>query len=1280
MNPTSVVKVVLASDPAGLINGFAQADTASKKFGQSVVALNNLGKAAFNGLIGAIGKVETGLDRALRRAKWTGIGMGTSLAAASFGAIKLEAAMRNVATIDTTLQSGIGGAQNQIINLSRILPKSAQDIAEGYYDIASSGFTGAKGIQVLTAAVRAGSAGLASTAEAGQAITSVLNAYGLSAANASKVSDELFQTVNFGVVTFSELTGVVGDTVGLAAQAGVPFKDVGAALATMTLTGISAAESGTALNRVLQSFVQPSEALAEAWKRISPNMSLLDALKDKSIGLYGVIDKLRVASQGNIEVLMSWFDEIRAGKGALALMSADGETYKRIQQEMNDTTGATTRAFEQQMESTQASIQKFINQMKSIGLEVGVSFLGPIKRVTDALTYFAGAWNVIPRPIKTLISYGYALSAMMLVVAGLFGMWALKGMLMRTVMQSIGGQVVALSTRMKGLAVAEAAYGKSNALAAVGSRWTGLANVIGNAGTRIQSSSGSYLNPFRALNSLSNTVITSLARLGGALGRLPGPLGALGAGFTRLSGGLQTAKTLLPVITLGLAGLAVAGIAAFAAINSLTKSADTWAQTKVVGNRDLDTFEGLSSAITHSDEVMKKAREGAKSYTADVGGFFRAYTGAIGHAVFSIVGAGEAIDNPLQKMSRVIAVMKKQEALIKSQNSLADITGRVFQRVTDTKGFERAVSIMGTGQDSLHQNMNLVLKAANKLGISISDSSKLGKKEIKALSETYLELRAGIGGAQQGTNDFTVEAQKNIKKLQKYFEETQENTAKNWNKAFDISGAVQDFGSEGTAQLTKYLDETSGKAELFVNEIDDLMRRGLDPQVLYDLAVAGPAAAGAAVDAIAGPTDDKMIELVNNTSAHMRELRVRLQSENDLIAKAALNPQWAGELGTALDIKGAMLNRGNRATPDQIAFALGLDVATVNQVAGHFGITLNDTLKAKFKERLMADSVFGQVIWSNINKSLAETSNSVGENTAGDIWKTFYDKGAKAAIAFTNGLDMSQADKDVFIRLIGEAEVQGKLAAIKQQLGDLSTPQWSIAFQILTADDPEKKLKEVKAQAQELGLTPAQLKVIADIAEAETGFNNVKTKKKELEADPAKVYVEAHTGSANSKLDEIAQKLRNMDGSGATVHVTTVESKETKNAHGNIFRRFANGGESHVAQISAGVTRIWAEPETGGEAYIPLAVGKRDRSTAILREVASLFGYNLVRSFADGGMMPAVATRAGGVSGGSRTVIHKTTIEFSGPVYGVDEFARIANELLDRRDEEVAIRVGMDRG
>jgi TP901 family phage tail tape measure protein len=97
--------------------------------------------------------------------------------------------------------------------------------------------------------------------------------------------------------------------------------------------------------------------------------------------------------------------------------------------------------------------------------------------------------------------------------------------------------------------------------------------------------------------------------------------------------------------------------------------------------------------------------------------------------------------------------------------------------------------------------------------------------------------------------------------------------------------------------------------------------------------------------------------------------------------------------------------------------------------------------------------------------------------------------------------------------------------------------------------------------------------------------------------------------NASGTLDKILGKMGRV-AAGASGKISALPV-----ANGAVIDYFAGGGfsEQHVAQIaSAGTTRVWNEPETGGEAYIPLASGKRGRSEQILAEVASRFGYALV--------------------------------------------------------------------
>lgn len=87
----------------------------------------------------------------------------------------------------------------------------------------------------------------------------------------------------------------------------------------------------------------------------------------------------------------------------------------------------------------------------------------------------------------------------------------------------------------------------------------------------------------------------------------------------------------------------------------------------------------------------------------------------------------------------------------------------------------------------------------------------------------------------------------------------------------------------------------------------------------------------------------------------------------------------------------------------------------------------------------------------------------------------------------------------------------------------------------------------------------------------------------------------------------------------------------TVNADGNLF-------EDHSAQIApGGAMRLWAEPETGGEAYIPLAQSKRQRSAGILQQVAEKFGFGLM-PMAQGGVLN-MSGAVGGLQGLRRDVV-----------------------------------------
>ncbi|MFC4535683.1 hypothetical protein [Sphaerisporangium dianthi] len=104
---------------------------------------------------------------------------------------------------------------------------------------------------------------------------------------------------------------------------------------------------------------------------------------------------------------------------------------------------------------------------------------------------------------------------------------------------------------------------------------------------------------------------------------------------------------------------------------------------------------------------------------------------------------------------------------------------------------------------------------------------------------------------------------------------------------------------------------------------------------------------------------------------------------------------------------------------------------------------------------------------------------------------------------------------------------------------------------------------------------------------------------------------------------------------------------------------FAGGAERHVAQIApAGAMRLWAEPETGGEAYIPLAASKRARSTQILATVAGEFGMQLMPK-----KLALVAAANGGLVAGSATPVMATGSASGGLRVSIDNLGSLTASL-----------------
>ncbi|MER7497133.1 hypothetical protein ABT033_31610, partial [Streptomyces pharetrae] len=189
-------------------------------------------------------------------------------------------------------------------------------------------------------------------------------------------------------------------------------------------------------------------------------------------------------------------------------------------------------------------------------------------------------------------------------------------------------------------------------------------------------------------------------------------------------------------------------------------------------------------------------------------------------------------------------------------------------------------------------------------------------------------------------------------------------------------------------------------------------------------------------------------------------------------------------------------------------------------------------------------------------------------------------------------------------------------AIIQKAVGDLKGVQDKVAG-----------LKEKKS-----------ITVSAPTQTAQKALKDLGYKIENVDKGGKKVRITAPTGDALANVQRIQGAINGI--TGRTVHVTVQYSESGKpsvvrtHADGGIvhyanggiraatnrIKAFAAGAERHIAQIGKpGEIRIWNEPETHGEAYIPLSPAKRKRSEAILQRVAEMFGGQVVY-FANGAL------------------------------------------------------------
>lgn len=375
-------------------------------------------------------KTKTGIESSKKGFK----SLGDTISSVSFGQVlalggvtmaiqrtisaysEFDRSIRQIATLFNDFsKEDIRNVGEEVKTMALEFGQSIESMAKARYDIISAGFFSiSESAKIVDTASKLAIGGVSSIAKTADVLTSVLNAYQMSADESIRVSDILFETVRIGKTTVEELSSSFGTAAAIAPTLGVTLEELGAGVATLTAQGLSTDEVITSLQATIVSLLKPSESLTARLRSLGfdSGRAAVEAL--------GFTDALKMITQGATEAdLAAMFPNIRAMRAVFPLIGASAQTYAENLQSVAASAGATDKAFEKMTESSSFRFDQLKTRLQILAVETGEALLP----IGEAVATVIEAFTALPTGLQTstiaIVGLGVAIGALTPLISNL---------------------------------------------------------------------------------------------------------------------------------------------------------------------------------------------------------------------------------------------------------------------------------------------------------------------------------------------------------------------------------------------------------------------------------------------------------------------------------------------------------------------------------------------------------------------------------------------------------------------------------------------------------------------------------------------------------------------------------------------------------------------------------------------------------------------------------------------------------------------------------------------
>lgn len=336
-----------------------------------------VGAKGVKGTVAGLKKVSGGL---------ASIGKKAAIVGAGFTALSTKLAgdfQKNLLEISTLLKDDVDRSLKTIDKSLRSAASASglalDSLSKAQYDIISAGFGNASDSAiVLEQSMKLAVGGVTSAAQAADLLTSAINAYGGTSADAQRISDVLFTTVKEGKTTIGELGSSIGLVLPFAKSFNLSIQDVGASIAVLTASGISTAESVTALKGAISGLESPSDSARKAMQTAGIEVKRFD---DGTVDLFNTIEQFK----GVDAKLLAKFIPEKTAQLAIKTLANDTEGLQDSMNAFKDSSGATETAFDKMQKGINTQLGRLKNNFSNIMITIGNALVDKLQPKIDAI-------------------------------------------------------------------------------------------------------------------------------------------------------------------------------------------------------------------------------------------------------------------------------------------------------------------------------------------------------------------------------------------------------------------------------------------------------------------------------------------------------------------------------------------------------------------------------------------------------------------------------------------------------------------------------------------------------------------------------------------------------------------------------------------------------------------------------------------------------------------------------------------------------------------------------